>query len=64
MKSWKTSLSGLLVGLPVAVDAIIKAYEAGAFTGKTGMQLIAAIGIVLLGLFSKDNNVTGGTTQQ
>ena len=63
MKSWKTTLSGLLVGLPVAADALIKAYEAGSFTGKTGMQLLVAIGLVLLGLFSKDNNVTGGTRQ-
>ena len=64
MKSWKTSLGGLLAGAPIAIDALVKAYSAGAFTGKTGGQLAVAIGLILLGLFSKDSNVTGGTTPQ
>lgn len=64
MKNWKTTLSGLLVGLPVAINALLDAYTAGAFTGKSGGQLVAAIGIILLGLYSKDKNVTGGTTAQ
>jgi hypothetical protein len=64
MKNWKTTLAGLTVGLPVAWDAIVQAYNAGAFTGKSGLQLVAAIGIVLLGLVSKDHNVTGGTKPQ
>ncbi|MDB4919853.1 hypothetical protein [Mucilaginibacter sp.] len=64
MKNWKTSLAGLITGVPVAIDALINAYTAGAFTGKSGVQLIAGIGIVLLGLFTKDKNVTGGTVKQ
>lgn len=64
MKSWKTTLAGLLTGLPLAIDALVQAYNAGAFTGKSGLQLLAAIGLVLLGLFAKDRNVTGGTTPQ
>ena len=60
-KSWKTSLAGLLAGLPVAIDALIQAYNAGAFTGKTGTQLLISIGIILIGLLSKDHNVTGTT---
>jgi len=62
MKNWKTSLAGWLTGLSVAADAVLQAYSAGAFTGKSGLQLAAAIGIILLGVYSKDHNVTGGTT--
>lgn len=59
MKNWKTTLAGLLTGLPVAADAIIKTAAAGGFTGKTGLELVGAIGLVLLGLFSKDHDKTG-----
>ena len=64
MKSWKTTLSGLFVGVPVAIDALMKAYVAGAFNSKSGLQLVCAIGVILLGLYAKDNNVTGGTVAQ
>lgn len=61
MASIKTTIAGLITGLPVAIYALIQAYNAGTFTGKTGFQLVAAIGLILLGLFSKDYNTTGGT---
>jgi hypothetical protein len=64
MKNWKTTLAGFIAGLPVAIDAIMKAYDAGAFTGKTGLQLVAAVGVILFGLWAKDHNVTGGTVDQ
>lgn len=64
MKNWKTFVAGLLAGLPTAIDAIVQAYNAGTFTGKSGTQLIAGIGIVLFGVWAKDKNVTGGTKQQ
>ena len=54
MKDLKTTLAGLLTGVPVAVDALITAYNAGAFTGKSGLQLVFAIGIVLLGIHASD----------
>ena len=59
MKNLKTSLAGLLAGLPFIVDALIQAYTAGTFTNKSGLQLVAAIGVVLLGLYSKDHDVKG-----
>lgn len=59
--SWKTTLAGIISGLGVGVDALITAFQQGAFNGKTGAQLAVAIGLVLLGVFSKDVNVTGGT---
>ncbi len=61
MKNIQTKLAGLLAGLPMAADALLTAYNAGTFTGKTGLQLATAIGIVLLGLLSKYKNTTGGT---
>ncbi len=59
MKSWKTTLAGFVAGIPIGIDAIVQANSAGAFTGKTGSQLVAALGFVLLGLFAKDHNVSG-----
>ena len=64
MKNWKTTLSGLVAGLPVAAYALSQAYSTGAFTGKTGAALGVSIGLVLLGAYSKDHNVTGGTSPQ
>ena len=59
MKNLKTSLAGLIAGLPFIIDALIQAYTAGTFTNKSGLQLVAAIGVVLLGLYSKDHDVKG-----
>lgn len=54
MKNWKTTLTGLIAGLPFAVDAIMQAYAAGYFTGKTGWQLAASIAFIILGVILKD----------
>ena len=59
MKNLKTSLAGLIAGLPFIIDALMQAYSAGSFTNKSGLQLVAAIGVVLLGLYSKDHDVKG-----
>jgi len=54
MKNWKTTLGGLVIGVPAGIDALVQAYAAGYFTDKTGWQLAAAIAIVLLGTILKD----------
>ena len=59
MKNLKTSLAGLLAGMPFVIDALMQAYTAGSFNNKSGLQLVAAIGVVLLGLYSKDHDVKG-----
>lgn len=59
MKSWKTTLAGLVAGLPIAIDALAQAYTAGQFNEKSGVQLLLAIGLILIGAYSKDHNVTG-----
>ena len=64
MKNWKTTLAGLAAGAATAGTAILDAAQQGAFTGKTGFALLAAVGMFLFGIFAKDNNVTGGTVAQ
>jgi hypothetical protein len=63
-KSWKTFAASLMVGLPGAIEAIMDAIAAGQLTGKKGMQLVGSIGIILLGYYAKDKNVTGGSVKQ
>lgn len=54
MRNWKTTFSGLLVAIPIGIDALIQAYNGGAFTEKTGMQLVITIGIILWATYTKD----------
>ena len=65
MKNWKTTLAGLIAGLPIAIDAVMQAYTSGYFTDKTGWQLVASIAFILLGAILKDKpqnqqNIIGG----
>jgi len=60
MKNWRTTLAGLLTGLPFAIDAIIQAYTAGYFTDKAGWQLFGSIAVIVITALVKDHNVTGG----
>jgi hypothetical protein len=62
--NWKTTLFGSIGGLLIAAQPLLDAYKSGAFDDKQGFQLAASIAIVLLGVYSKDKNVTGGTTPQ
>ena len=59
MKNWRTTVAGLLAGLPFVIDALINAYNAGLFTEKTGLQLFGAIAIIIWGVVSKDAKVSG-----
>ncbi len=58
MKSWKTTLFGALtaagLGMIQTEDPTLKLVG----------QLMSVLGPVLLGIFAKDGNVTGGTTPQ
>jgi len=56
MKNLKTTLAGLITGLPLLIDALIQAYNNGAFTDKSGSQLLLAIGLVLIGYLASDKN--------
>lgn len=59
MKNWRTTLAGLVAGLPFAIDAIVQAYTAGYFTDKTGWQLFGAVAVLVITALVKDHNVSG-----
>ena len=58
MKNWKTTLFGGMtaagLGLTQSSEPILQ----------TIGQILSVVGPVLLGMFAKDSNVTGGTTPQ
>ena len=54
MKNWKTTVTGVLAGLPLLIDALIQAYNSGAFTGKSGSQLALSIALIVIGYILKD----------
>ena len=54
MKDFKTTIAGLIAGVPMLIDALIQAYNAGSFTDKSGVQLALSIGLVLMAYFAKD----------
>lgn len=54
MRNWKTTLAGLLAGLPFLIDALLTAYASGSFEGKNTAQLAGAIAIILIGWIVKD----------
>tara|TARA_R110000782_G_scaffold191888_1_gene281695 strand:+ start:54 stop:236 length:183 start_codon:yes stop_codon:yes gene_type:complete len=57
MKDLKTTIAGLIAGVPMLIDALLQAYNAGAFNEKSGVQLALAVGLVLLAYFAKDKTV-------
>lgn len=58
MKSWKTTLIGILTGVAtLALDM----YQTGTFSLRA---FLIAAGMAALGIVAKDNNVTGGTVHQ
>jgi hypothetical protein len=58
MKSWQTTLAGLITGLPQILSVI------GVAIPTPFLNLISALGAIALGYFAKDWNVTGGTKAQ
>ena len=54
MKNWKTTVAGVLAGLPLLIDALLQAYAAGSFTGKTGGELSLSIALIVIGWVLKD----------
>ena len=56
MKNWKTTVAGLLA----AVGQILSIFGVPVEVGSA----VSVIGLFILGLVSKDSNVTGGTVNQ
>lgn len=59
MKNWRTTLVGLISGLPFLIDALVQAYNTGYFTDKAGWQLWASIAWIVLSVLVKDKAVSG-----
>jgi hypothetical protein len=59
MKSWKTTLAGVITGGGFIIDAVMDAAQAGTFNGKHGKELALGIVLVIWGAIQKDHNVTG-----
>jgi len=57
MKNWKTTLFGFLAGGGYMFLTYLQ-------QGIKPRDAAIGVGIALLGAFSKDNNVTGGTVKQ
>lgn len=63
MKNWKTTLLGALAGLAMLFGNAVQSRQSGGAPITIGNLLGPAM-VTLLGLVSKDHNVTGGTTVQ
>ena len=61
MKSWKTTLLGILSGLAILIGGAIQQKQADPKAPPVTFGNIApAIAVSLLGYFAKDHDVTGG----
>jgi len=56
--NWKTTLAGLLTGLPNILTIL------GIGIPVPVVQVLTGLGALLLGIFAKDFNVTGGSVKQ
>lgn len=56
MKNWKTTVTAIVGAIAYVVNAV--------FGLAIPSDAIVATTVFLIGLFAKDSNVTGGTTQQ
>ncbi len=64
MKSWKTTLAGLIGGIPTLIISVLQAIKDGQITDTSGKGLAIGVAMILIGAFAKDHNVTGGTVVQ
>lgn len=61
MKNWKTTLFGAIASLPALLHGL-GVSNIGHVGSGDWLTLFGGIGTVLFGWYSKDKNVTGGTT--
>jgi hypothetical protein len=57
LKSWKTSITGILAGISLAAQAVLEVAEAPARL-RVAAGLVNAIAIAALGILCRDNGVT------
>jgi len=59
LKNWKTTVTGLLLGGGISIDALI---HQGLTVG--WKQALVGLAVAVFAALAKDNNVTGGTVAQ
>jgi len=64
MKNWKTTLAGLVTGLPFLIDAVMQAYTAGYFTDQKGWQLFGSIAWIVVTALVKDHDKDNNSDAQ
>jgi hypothetical protein len=57
-KNWKTTISGIVAGLPQLITVVTPMLP------QKWANVLTGIGMVLFALAAKDANVTGGTVKQ
>ena len=63
VKNWKTTLAGLVVGIPLILHG--SGVDHVGHVGSTDwLGIVSGIGALFMGAYSKDHNVTGGSVQQ
>ena len=62
--NWKTTLFGVLAGIAQITPVLTgEGIHVGHWGGSDFLQIGGGIATLLLGLYAKDKNVTGGTIQ-
>lgn len=59
-KNWKTTLAGVCTASGLALEQVQLPYTWAPYLSK----FLIVLGTLLLGIFAKDSNVTGGTVNQ
>lgn len=58
MKSWKTTVVGILAGLSIILAQVSYLFDADPQTVFSVEAVFSALGIMGIGFFARDNNVT------
>jgi hypothetical protein len=60
--NWKTTLAGWVAGATQVAGTLAQSgFHLGHFGGTDWLHLFAGVGMVALGSYAKDSNVTGGS---
>lgn len=54
MENLKTSIGGWILGAIPLVKGILEAYESGAFTGQSTVEIILGVATIVFGIWAKD----------
>lgn len=64
MKNWKTTAVGILGGVTLIIKNVVAVLDADMATVFSFEEITIALGLLGIGWFAKDSNVTGGDVKQ